>query len=174
MIIKKERSKKELRQRSKNETEWQKEQPLQSAGFGRGRNACQRMCGYPAASFDSNTLQSATAVFISAMPMSFRVRSLFSSCFNVLHYILVNVSPDLSRLEAIFCFGRIWMNCSLIHLNRLQFHDNQNKKGKKQKRTETKKQKRNEMAKRTAVAVGWLWQWQECMPTHLRVPSHQF
>ena len=58
-------------------------------------------------------LQSATAVFISAMPMSFRVRSLFSSCFNVLHYILVNVSPDLSRLEAIFCFGRIWTDCSL-------------------------------------------------------------
>lgn len=61
----------------------------------------------------SNMLQSATAVFISAMPMSFRVRSLFSSCFNVLHYILVNVSPDLSRLEAIFCFGRIWTDCSL-------------------------------------------------------------
>ena len=35
-----------------------------------------------------------------------------------------------------------------------------NKKGKKQKRTETKEQKRNEMAKRTAVAVGWLSQWQ--------------
>ena len=58
-------------------------------------------------------LQSATAVFISAMSMSFRVRSLFSSCFNVLHDILVNVSPDLSRLEAIFCFGRIWTDCSL-------------------------------------------------------------
>ena len=49
---KKERSKKELKQRSKNETKWQKEQPLQLAGFGSGRNACQRMCGYPATSFD--------------------------------------------------------------------------------------------------------------------------
>ena len=43
---------KELNQRSKNETKWQKEQPLQLAGFGSGKNACQRMCGYPATSFD--------------------------------------------------------------------------------------------------------------------------
>ena len=47
---KKEKSKNELKQRSKSETKWQKEQSLQLAGFGSGRNACQRMCGYPATS----------------------------------------------------------------------------------------------------------------------------
>ena len=89
----------------------------------------------------SNMLQSATAVFISALPWSFRVCSLFSSCFHVLHYILVKLSPDLSRREAIFCFGRIWTDCSLIPLNRLPFHDDQKKERSKK---ELKQRSKNE------------------------------